>query len=529
MKNKFITFLLIMIGGANMNALSYKTGNPNVIFSDFPDVDVIRIEDTYYMVSTTMYFMPGCVILRSYNLLDWEFCSYVYDELEFTDGQTLKNNKGIYGKGMWAASLRYHNGLFYVSFVSNDTRKTYLYTSQKITGPWKKSTIQGFYHDMSLFFDDDGKTYIVSGNTNIRIVEMENDLSAPKKGGLDKIIISDDKEKVGLGYEGSHFYKINGKYYNFMIHTPKGKMRTEACYVSDKIEGPYTGGDVFCADYNNWHSGVAQGGIVQQNDGKWFGILFQDHGALGRIPILVPVEWKDDFPIFGVDGKVPSQVTVLDNKPNYKYEPLYASDFCDSNGNLKSCWQWNHIHDPLLANVKDNKLSIKTDKTVLNVTQAANTLTQRTFTQSCIGSVTVDASNIKDGDFAGLCALEGQYAFIAVTKEKRKYKLVLAYHKLDHSAWTMNVFDNQKAEILNEVTLPSKKVRLQLKFTLNRGTEKVQAYYFDEKKKAFVPLGQPCALTYSLDHFTGVRFAMFNFSTVKSGGTATFSDFKYEF
>lgn len=518
-----------MIIGANMNALSYKTGNPNVIFSDFPDVDVIRVEDTYYMVSTTMYFMPGCVILRSYNLLDWEFCSYVYDELEFTDGQTLKNNKGIYGNGMWAASLRYHNGLFYVSFVSNDTRKTYLYTSPKITGPWKKSTIQGFYHDMSLFFDDDGKTYIISGNTNIRIVEMENDLSAPKKGGLDKIIIFDDKEKVGLGYEGSHFYKINGKYYNFMIHIPKGKIRTEACYVSDKIEGPYIGGDVFCADYNNWHSGVAQGGIVQQNDGKWFGVLFQDHGALGRIPILVPVNWKDDFPIFGIDGKVPSQITVLDNNPNYKYEPLYSSDFCDSNGNLKSCWQWNHIHDSLLASVKDNKLSIKTDKTVLNVTQAANTLTQRTFTQNCTGSVTVDASNIKDGDFAGLCALEGQYAFIAVTKEKLKYKLVLAYHKLDHSTWTMNIFDNQKAEILNEIALPSKKVRLQLKFTLYQGTEKVQAYYFDEMKKTFVSLGQSCALTYSLDHFTGVRFAMFNFSTIDFGGIATFSDFKYEF
>ena len=81
-----------------MSAQTYKTGSSNIIVSDYPDPDVIRVEDTYYMVSTTMHFMPGCVILRSYNLLDWEFCSYVYDELEKTPGQQLLDGKGIYGK-----------------------------------------------------------------------------------------------------------------------------------------------------------------------------------------------------------------------------------------------------------------------------------------------------------------------------------------------------------------------------------------------------------------------------------------------
>ena len=198
-------------------------GRANIIFSDYPDPDVIRVGDVYYMVSTTMHFMPGCVILRSYNLVDWEFASYVFDKLEPTDGQTLKDNRGVYGKGMWAASLNFHDGKFYVSFVANDTQKSYLFTSDKIEGPWVRSEIKGFYHDMSLFWDDDGRVFVVYGNTEIHLTELQSDLSGPKPGGVDKIIIQDDREKVALGYEGSHLYKINGRYYNFMIHIPKRK------------------------------------------------------------------------------------------------------------------------------------------------------------------------------------------------------------------------------------------------------------------------------------------------------------------
>ena len=68
---------------------------------DYPDVDVIRVENTYYMVSTTMHFMPGCEILRSYDLIHWEHATYVYDRLDGTSGQRLEENENIYGKGMW--------------------------------------------------------------------------------------------------------------------------------------------------------------------------------------------------------------------------------------------------------------------------------------------------------------------------------------------------------------------------------------------------------------------------------------------
>lgn len=511
----------------------YKTSSANILLSDYPDPDIIRVDDTFYMVSTTMHFMPGCVILRSYNLLDWEFCSYVYDELDSTPGQTLQDNKGVYGRGMWAASLRYHNNTFYVSFVCNDTHKTYLYTSNSITGPWKKQIIPRFYHDMSILFDDDGKTYIVSGNTEIHLTQMKPDFSESEENGINKIIITDNKDDIILGYEGSHIYKINGKYYIFFIHMPKGKPRTQACYVSDRIEGPYKGKDVLCTDFGNWNSGVAQGGIVQHKDGNWYSILFQDHGALGRIPILLPVDFSTDFPIFSqrklIDNSlIPQQVTSLDLRPEYKYSPLYSSDFTDKNNKLLPCWQWNHIPDKNNFIINNNTLTLSTSKTVLNVTQAANTLTQRTYSHHCSGKVTIDFSKLNEGDFTGLCALEGEYAFIGITKLNNYFYLTSARHKITHSPWAMNIPDSDAPEILQQIKLgnSSQNITLKLTFDFAPGNDRVQLEYIDENNN-ILQLGQPIPLRYTLDQFVGVRFACFLYSTIQTGGSSTFLNFEY--
>ena len=501
-----------------------KTASTYIIPADFPDPDIIRVDDTYYMVSTTMHYMPGCVILRSYNLVDWEHAAYVFDELEPTEKETLKDNKGAYGKGMWAACLRYHNGKFYISFVANDTHKTYLFTSEKIEGPWQRSEIKGFYHDMSLLFDDDGRVYCISGNMNISLTEMEPDLSGPKAGGINKVIIKDNPENVNLGYEGSHIYKINGKYYIFFIHMPKGKMRTEACYVSDKIDGPYTGKDVLCSDLANWNSGTAQGGIVQAPNGNWYSIVFQDHGALGRIPVLVPVKFVDDFPVFGAAGFAPKQINVPDLRPDYKYAPLYSNDFTNP------AWQWNHIPDKTLTSINPDTFTVKTDKTCKNVVQAANTLTQRTFTEHCAGSVVIDASGINEGDIAGLCALEGEYGFIGITKKDGKYKLIAAEHKIPYSPWSMGVFDDEEPVIITEREISSPKLKLKETFNLEHTKENVQFSFADinTENADFEAFGQPVKLRYTLDQFVGVRFALFCYSTEKTGGSAVFKDFKLE-
>ena len=518
----------MMFLGGFMCAQTYKTASANIILADYPDPDVIRVEDAYYMVSTTMHFMPGCVILRSYNLVDWEIASYVYTELDGTNGQRLWNDRGVYGQGMWAASLRYHNGIFYVAFVANDTHKTYLYTSSNINGPWIKSEISGFYHDMSILFDDDGRVFVVSGNTKITLTEMNSDLSGPKKGGINKVIIEDTSERI-LGYEGSHFYKINGKYYIFLIHWPKGKYRTQACFVSDSVDGEYKGSDVLNSDLGNWNSGVAQGGIVQSPDGKWYGILFQDHGALGRIPVLVPVSFENDFPVFGesVNGRqiAPQQVYVPDLRPDYKYKSLWNNEFA-KDGKLVETWQWNHIPDPRYFKLEENKLSITTGKIVKNVCQAVNTLTQRPLTEIFSASVKLDASEIKEGDFAGLCALEGDYGFIAITKSGKKYKLVVAERETEVEPFKIGSVDTGYAKIISEVELKKPVVYLRSDFDFSCGKENVQFYYCEEKSKVYNQLGIPKKLRFTLDQFVGCRFSLFNFSTKESGGTAVFSDVK---
>ena len=506
------------------NSITMKKSSSYIIPADFPDPDIIRVDDTYYMVSTTMHFMPGCVILRSHNLVDWEHAAYVYDELEATEKETLSDNKGAYGKGMWAACLRYHNGKFYVSFVANDLGKTFLFTSDKIEGPWQKSQIKGFYHDMSLLFDDDGKVYCVSGNMNISLTEMEPDLSGPKTGGINKVIIRDDPERVGLGYEGSHIYKINGKYYIFFIHMPKGKMRTEACYVSDKIDGPYTGKDVLCSDLAGWNSGTAQGGIVQAPDGNWYSIVFQDHGALGRIPVLVPVKFVDDFPVFGAAGFTPREINVPDLRPDYQYKPLYSNDF------MNPAWQWNHIPDKKLITLSSDTFTVTTDKICKNPVQAANTLTQRTFTEHCAGTIEIDASEINEGDITGLCALEGEYGFIGITKINGKYKLITAEHKIDYLPWAMGVFDDKEPDIIAEKDISSPKLKLKATFNLEHNKENVQFSFTDNLNDSsdFKEFGTPVKLRYTLDQFVGVRFALFCYSTQKSGGKSTFKDFKID-
>ena len=531
-----------------LSAFPEKTGNAYIIPSDFPDPDVIRVDDTYYLISTTMHMTPGAVILRSHNLLDWEFCSYVFDELDGTDGQKLTDNKGIYGRGMWAACIRHHEDKFWVSFVANDTHKSYLYTADEITGPWKRQPIEGFYHDMSVLFDDDGRSWIVSGNREIYLTEMQADLSAPVPGGFNDVIVREPEGHEGLGHEGSHIYKIDGKYYLFTIDWPRGKPRTENCFVADCITGPWKGGPVLSSEFGGWHSGVAQGGIVSTPDGRWYAIVFQDHGALGRTPVLVSVRFEDGWPVFGEPspaaqawepGRRPTPlVTVPDLRPGYRYAPLYGNAFTLSDGLPAPYWQWNHIHDARLVSLTESTFSVTTDKLVNNPVQAANTLTQRTWGLDCAASVTLSATGLNDGDVAGLMALEGEYAFIGIMKQYGKYKLVTARHQIPYESWAMGVHDDELPTFITQKPLSGPTADLRLEFNLHEGEEHVTMLFREPDadadgspttdRVAWRQLGKPAPLRFTLDQFVGVRAALFCYSTEKNGGKARFADFFME-
>jgi len=505
--------------------------NNPIIWADYPDPDVIRVDDTYYMVSTTMHFMPGCVILRSYDLINWEVATYVYDTLDDTPNQKLQGEKQIYGKGMWAASLRYHKGQFYVCFVANDTHKTYLYTSTKISGHWKKQEIEGFYHDCSLLFDDD-RIYMIYGNTEIHLIEMKYDLSGPKPGGIDRIIVRETQEFY-LGYEGAHLYKINGKYYAFFIHISKSEhsRRTQACFIADSLDGEFSGREVFDDDMGYYNSGIAQGGIVDTPDGKWYAILFQDHGAVGRVPVIVPLYFENNFPVF--EKKAPICIEIPSTRPGYEYKPLVGNDDfiyeLDENGNirLKNIWQWNHTPSNELWSVteKTGTYRIKTGKICNNINYALNTLTQRAMGPSCEAIVTLDGSNLKDGDYAGLCFLISSYGLIALTKEDDKYYLVmLARYNEDKSIFG-NLIDNEPGTEYARIPLNGNKVTLKAKGYFENNRDECEFYYQDVEE--WKKLGITHNMVWKMDEFVGCRFGLFLYSTKEIGGVAEFSEFKY--
>lgn len=505
--------------------------NP-IIKADFPDPDVIRVEDTYYMLSTTMHFRPGAVILRSYDLVHWEIVSHVFDALNHSPEECMQGERSAYGRGMWAGSLRYHKENFYVCFASLDASETYIYSSKQPDGPWEKNVIPEYRHHPSLLFDEDGRVYLVSGYEEIQIRELLQDCSAYKPDGLYRTLLEPMKEDVYLGYEGSHIQKINGKYYLFVIYWPKVEpaRRTQLYFMADSLEGEFAGGELLRDDRDYHNQGVAQGGLVETLNGKWYAILYQDHGAVGRIPVLVPVRWEGDVPVLGAGGKTPKALEIVSSRPYYQYTPIYTSDNFKPGENgeniLKKQWEFNHVPDAKnwwLA--KEGGLVLRNGKISTNVVHATNTLTQRMMWPGCAAEVTVDACGLKDGDIAGLCALQGCYGLLGVTKEHGAYYLVVMERAWENISRLDRSPDYMPGSVVEKIRLEDSKVRIRLNVNFE-DMEDVAEYYYQNKKR-WKRVGEPHKLVFRLDHFTGCRFGLFNYATKETGGDAIFTEFRY--
>ncbi len=486
--------------------------NP-VIYADYPDPDVIRVGDAYYMISTSMHMFPGAQILRSYDLMHWEHCAYVYDALGETARQRMDGGTPphIYGKGMWAASLKHHGGIFHAVFTSNDTGHSYHFTADTAEGPWTRRPMEGvcgapaFWYDPGLLFDEDGRVYIAHGNRTVRITELTTDLSAPKEGGLDRIAVQDGPE--GLGWEGSCLAHIGEWYYLFCIHWRPDHMRSMGCFRAKSLDGTFEGGEFMELDLDDRHAGVAQGGPVQLHDGSWALFLFQDHGAVGRIPVVVPFRWEDGWPV--VD-EVPKTLNLPSSRPDYRYAPLYTGDALRDGWSV--LWQWNHEPHLELVESDENGLRITTDRLAGNCTEAINTLTQRCFGPRMSVEVSVHPEEMKPGDYAGLCALMGCFAQLAVVRREEGLHLALIRR------------DAGSGEIITEAECPWHGGRLGAEFDFDKDLVQFICEGADGSCSA---IGRPHQLVYRLDHFMGCRVGLFMYSTKESGGSARFADFIY--
>ncbi|HEU5292965.1 MAG TPA: family 43 glycosylhydrolase, partial [Cyclobacteriaceae bacterium] len=385
-----------MMSITKVHSQGEKDSNP-IIFADVPDMSVVRVGNTYYSSSTTMHMNPGVPIMKSKDLVNWELVNYAYDTLGNIDAVNLNNGKSMYGRGSWASCIRYHNNTYYVSTFSSTTGKTYIFTTKDIDkGLWKVSSFSPSYHDHTLFFDDDGRVYLIYGVGKLKLLELTADASAVKPGSKETVVIENASAPAGdnimLGAEGSQLFKVRGKYYLFNITWPRGGMRTVIIHRADQITGPWEG-RLALQDL-----GVAQGGLIDTPDGRWFAYLFRDYGAVGRIPYLVPVKWENGWPVLGVNGKVPETVGLSVNKS--LIPGIVASDEFSRKKNerpLPLVWQWNHNADDKHWSVSARKgyLRITTGRVDTSFYMVKNMLTQRTIGPACTGYTRVDVSEMK--------------------------------------------------------------------------------------------------------------------------------------
>lgn len=487
--------------------------NP-ILHADVPDIAMIRVGDTYYMSSTTMHMSPGVPIMKSKDLANWELANYAYDKLDDVDALNLANGKSAYGKGSWASSIRFHNGTYYVSTFAQTTGKTYIYSTKDFEkGPWEVKSFMPSLHDHSLFFDDDDRVYMLYGGGNLRLVELRDDLTGLKEGGFNQVVITNASAvagpNIGLNAEGSQLLKHAGKYYLFNIVWPRGGMRTVLVHRADKITGPYEG-RVALQD-----KGVAQGSIIDTPGGEWFAYLFRDYGAVGRIPYLVPMKWEKGWPVMGVEGKVPDELKL---PPSRGLIPgIVASDEFERKPGerpLPLVWQWNHNPDPKLwsLSARPGYLRLTTGRVDKDIEAARNTLTQRTIGPECSGATAVDVSQLKDGDFAGLVLLAKNYGVVGVKSDDGTNYLVM-----------VSAESNSPVE-LERAPLNQSRVWLKAECDFNNRSDKAR-FYYSLDGKSWQGIGGPLKMTYTLAHFMGYRFGLFNYSTKTSGGHADFDYF----
>lgn len=495
--------------------------NP-VLWADLPDPDVIRVGDYFYMMSTTMHLMPGAPVMRSKDLVNWELTGYVFDKLHDTPKYDMEDGT-VYGRGQWATSLRYHDGKFYVLFSPNDQPfRSFIYTTEDPMKGWTLHSRMKHFHDSSLFFDDDGRVYVFSGTGEL--TELNPDLSGVKEGGVSMKLNVRDAEETGL-LEGSRVLKHDGKYYLLMISWPNGGKRRQVCYRADKITGPYEKKVILCSDYGGFPY-VGQGTIVDDAQGNWYGWIFQDRGAVGRVPTLSPCHWVDGWPMIGdAEGRVPTTMT-LPWKADKKIPLVVSDEF--SKGKMKLNWQWNHnpIDDAYTLTERKGFLRLKTNKVVKSIYEARNTLTQRMEGPECSGVIAMDVSHMKDGDRAGLSAFNDHAGVLEVAREGDTFILSMKEEDVELDK-DKRVTDTQ-AKVCGTVDLgKAETVYLRVDGDFRLGKD-IATFYYSLDGKDWTRIGSDFKMRFDFrKFFMGTKFGIFNYATKTAGGYVDVDYFRY--
>lgn len=436
MKGLVVFFLLLIYatGIAQDSSGISKVWNPDngdgtytnpILNADYSDPDAIRVGDDYYLVSSSFNHVPGLPILHSKDLVNWTIIGHVLDRLPPYD----HFSKPQHGNGIWAPSIRYHNGEFYVYYPDPDFG-IYLCKAKNIRGPWSEPLLveagKGLI-DPCPFWDEDGKLYLVhafaGSRAGIKSILVIKRLNAEGTKTIDSGTMVYDGHDSDPTIEGPKLYKRNGYYY---IFAPAGGVPTgwQLVLRSKNIYGPYER-KVVMDQGATTINGPHQGAWVDTKTGEnWF-LHFQDKEAYGRVVHLQPMKWVNDWPVIGTDkdGDGKGEPVLRYKKPNVgKQYPLVTpavSDEFNSN-QIGRQWQWQANTQPYWAFPSQGRLRLfayPIADSVKNLWNIPNLLLQKFPAEEFSVTTKIHFHPIANGETTGLLIFGSDYAGISLVKK----------------------------------------------------------------------------------------------------------------
>ncbi|KAI9150302.1 putative beta-xylosidase [Paramyrothecium foliicola] len=509
--------------------------NNPIIWQDLPDLDIFRVGDTYYYSAGTMHLSPGASILKSYDLINWQYIGHSVPELTFGPGYYLNTTATAYVGGVWASTMNHRksNGVFYW-YGCIDFAKTYIFTATDPAGKWTAHPpINSCYYDVGLLVDDDDTMYLAYGNTNINVVQLSSD-------GLRPIRDQRVWTESTMTLEGARFYHINNSYYIWLTRPADGQFVLKA----NSPWGPYTRHQILSRmkspipDSGTPH----QGGLVNTPNGQWYYMSFLDAYPNGRMPTLAPITFDaNGIPRITTDSSGGWGLSY-GNPPNPSGKSVTPTGWRTdtfSGSSLHAEWQWNHNPDNSAWSLS-NGLNLRTATVTDNLLRARNTLTHRIHGPKSRATFRLNLGQMRDGDVAGVAIMRDTSAYIGLQKQGTTLRLVQVTGITvanQNGGWQItsagNVVATGNDGNLGRVASGEGDIWLRITADVRpsfgrTGNNNQAQLSWSTDGSTFQQLGGAYNLHNRWEFFVAFRFGVFNYATKAIGGTVKVKEFKIE-
>lgn len=443
MKRKHLLLMMLALPMAALAQYKSQVWSPDngngtytnpVINADYSDPDVCVAGEDYYLTASSFNCIPGLPILHSKDLVNWEIVGHAVKELE----PKQEFDRPSHGNGIWAPSIRYHNGEFYIYWGDPDYGVLMVKTKDP-AGEWSKPLCvipgKGLI-DTTPLWDDDGRCYLVNAYANSRsrfasviaIRELSADGTKPIGN---PVIIYDGNGTESRTCEGPKIYKRDGWYW---VMFPAGGVPTgfQVAMRSKSPFGPYES-KVVLAQGKTKINGPHQGAWVHTKFGEdWF-LHFQDKEAYGRVVHLQPVTWKDNWPVMGVDkdGDYCGEPVTTYRKPKTSgkvqvVNPAESDEFSDTRLGLQ--WQWHANYNETFGmptafgsyRVYTHKVSEKFQ----NLWEVPNLLLQKTPADKFTATTKIRFTSKDQNQTGGLLMMGLDYSGLVVKRVGNDFQLL---------------------------------------------------------------------------------------------------------